>query len=275
METAAAELRALDYAGRLLVNIDSPEQYLRVRDSLPARAELGARIRLTPPRRGGQASCSRFGLDPAHPRSLELLRSDERFVALHVHVGNEDNTHDTYVDMARALAELGARLPRPVRCINLGGGQRHVSVVALERLMAEIRRSCLADTLLVLEPGAFWFERSGYAFCRVLSRSHDALGCRIITDISRECHLRWSSPTLRWAPPKSEPGITERVHLVGPTCYEADMIGSFTVRRTSEGRELAPGACLVLANISSYAAAWNSAFNGIAKAEVIFDGVDR
>jgi len=68
----------------------------------------------------------------------------------------------------------------------------------------------------------------------VVARSVDDRPLRVL-DLSRICHLRWSQVELVGAAPR--PGEGHRVLLVGPTCYEEDVIGEWTapLERLGEG----------------------------------------
>jgi diaminopimelate decarboxylase len=53
--------------------------------------------------------------------------------------------------------------------------------------------------------------------------------------------------------------------FVGPTCYEDDVLGEWTV----EPARFPAGSRVVLRNITGYAAAWNVGFAGIMPAEIV------
>jgi diaminopimelate decarboxylase len=84
-----------------------------------------------------------------------------------------------------------------------------------------------------------------------------------VVDLSRSCHLRWSQPELVAPPPPNAAG--RLVLFVGPTCYEEDVVGEWTV----EPERFAPGAQVVLRNITGYALAWNTGFGGVPPAAVV------
>lgn len=258
--------------GTVVVNVDSAAQYDSIGRRLPSWVGLGARIKLMPPTRDGRQFVSRFGVSPDDVETLRQLAADPRFVALHAHVGNEDNDRSTYREMASALARLVAELGPKVRIVNVGGGVHQLSEAEVARLVAELRELLPRQVSIVLEPGNFWFQGAGFALCRILSVRRQADAWWVVTDLSRDCHLRWSDARLLWPTPPG--GSTERMLLSGPTCYEADLIGSFNIRRRDHDTEPQPGRFLVLSRVSSYAAAWNTSFNGIPKAEVMLLGVD-
>jgi diaminopimelate decarboxylase len=83
-------------------------------------------------------------------------------------------------------------------------------------------------------------------------------------ELSRACHLRWSQPELVAPPPRAD--ARRKVMLVGPTCYEEDVIGEWIVEPAHVATRV------VLRNITGYAVAWNTGFGGIAPADVVLVG---
>ena len=53
--------------------------------------------------------------------------------------------------------------------------------------------------------------------------------------------------------------------VVGPTCYEEDVLGEWTM---APGR-LAAGDRIVLRHVTGYAVAWNTSFGGVPAADVV------
>ena len=87
-----------------------------------------------------------------------------------------------------------------------------------------------------------------------------------VLELSRSCHLRWSQPELVAPPPRT--GAGRPTLFVGPTCYEDDALGEWTV----EPARFPAGSRAVLRNITGYAVAWNVAFGGIGPADVVLVG---
>jgi len=56
---------------------------------------------------------------------------------------------------------------------------------------------------------------------------------------------------------------TVRVTLVGPTCYENDKIGDFTVSETQLNDFLSENPSVMFSNINGYSVARNTSLNGI------------
>ena len=82
-----------------------------------------------------------------------------------------------------------------------------------------------------------------------------------VVELSRVCHLRWSQPELVVPPPRAE--ARRKLVVVGPTCYEEDVIGEWIVDPAHVSDRI------ILRNITGYACAWNTGFAGIAPATVI------
>ena len=62
------------------------------------------------------------------------------------------------------------------------------------------------------------------------------------------------------------PGRRDHLTIVGPTCFEDDVLGDFV----ADGRDYPVGAPIVVGAVSRYAAAWNQGFSGVAPAAVVF-----
>ena len=61
------------------------------------------------------------------------------------------------------------------------------------------------------------------------------------------------------------PGQGRVVLWVGPTCYEEDVLGEWTV----EPAAFPVGAKIVVAGVAGYALAWNTGFGGVLPAAVV------
>ncbi|MBA2542666.1 MAG: hypothetical protein H0V17_23685, partial [Deltaproteobacteria bacterium] len=71
----------------------------------------------------------------------------------------------------------------------------------------------------------------------------------------------WSHVELVGAAPR--PNAGRHVLLVGPTCFEDDVIGEWIVED-----ELALGARVIVRHVTGYAIAWNTGFHGVPPAVV-------
>src|SRR5437868_1924629 len=105
------------------------------------------------------------------------------------------------------------------------------------RSRVEIRRSARCSRAAAV-------ARHGFACGQVLATRE--LPDRVLStvELSRACHLRWSQPELVAPPPRAE--MRRKVMLVGPTCYEEDAIGEWTVEPAHVATRV------VLRNITGY-----------------------
>ncbi|HEX4455038.1 MAG TPA: hypothetical protein VH143_29460 [Kofleriaceae bacterium] len=207
---------------------------------------------------------SRFGLDDR--ASVAALRDAAagRRVGLHVHHGPVTATSaGRFIATARAAIELADFEPA---FIDLGGAWHGIADLA--EAFAAIRAALPRSIEVIVEPGRAYADGAGFA-CGIV-RAARSLGDREVrvVDLSRACHLRWSTFELVARAP--HPGRGRRVLVVGPTCYEEDVLGEWT---------LEPGALelddrMIVRGISGYALAWNTGFGGVEPADVVLrDGV--
>ncbi len=258
--------------GRLIVGCETIAQVERA----PRHAEIAIRVSAsvtgTDPAVGAVLDGSghrrsRFGLDGttaemrAQLRDMLALASGRR-VGLHLHHGPVTATSpERFVASARALmaiAEVGDVTPA---FLNLGGAWHGIDDLdaALETVRAAIPRSIE----VIVEPGRAVTREAGFACGRVaVEREIGDRGLRVV-DLSRLCHLRWSPIDLVGRAPGSGDGA--RVLVVGPTCFEDDVLGDWVVPRGS----LKCDERVVFRHVSGYAVAWNSGFAGVPPAGVL------
>jgi diaminopimelate decarboxylase len=82
-----------------------------------------------------------------------------------------------------------------------------------------------------------------------------------VVGLSRACHLRWSPVEL--VAPAPRPGHGVKVLIVGPTCYEEDVLGEWTIEPAHVTERV------IVRDVPGYALAWNTGFAGIAAADVV------
>jgi diaminopimelate decarboxylase len=261
----------------LLVFVDSPYQAaqlesfgtpLRYGIRLDGAALLNDLPRSAPARRDR----SRFGLSPLETATLRslLASSRHRFAGFHVHHGSERNDSETYTAMAQRIETLRREMGIEIECVDLGGGQHHMGLPAFERAIAGVRRGLAGGTQLYFEPGRLLTSGAGYAVGRVENWKSSEEAFDYVLDLSLDCHLRWSNPTL--IVPQS--GEAERPVLVGfygPTCHEEDRLGHFCLWTGSGGPPpFAPGDLVLFGNISGYSASVRTSFNGVGPLPIHF-----
>ena len=267
----AAEVAAA-HRGRLIVSCETVEQVSRA----PAHAEIAIRISASVTGRdpaigavldGSGHRRSRFGLDVAQSRSLiraMVGAANERRVGVHVHHGPVTATSpERFLATARAALDVARDAELEPAFLDLGGAWHGVGVDAFAALRREI------SIELFIEPGRVITDGAGFACGRVVvARELDDRPLRVL-DLSRICHLRWSQVELVAQAP--HPGEGRRALFVGPTCYEDDVVGEWSVTPDRFGE----GARVVLAGVSGYAVAWNTGFGGVAPAEVVIGDANR
>jgi diaminopimelate decarboxylase len=259
------------WRGRLIVSCETAAQVA----AAPAHAEIAIRLSASLTGRdpavgavldGSGHRRSRFGLDVAadglRAAIGELARAAAgRPLGLHVHHGSvAATTGERFAATAHAALAAARDAGIEPRFVDLGGAWH--AVADLPAALAHVRAG-LGGVELIVEPGRRAADGAGFACGRVaVARALDDRQLCVL-ELSRICHLRWSQPELVAPPPRTGHG---RVTLfVGPTCYEDDALGEWTV----EPAQFAAGARAVLRNVTGYAVAWNTGFAGIPPADVI------
>jgi len=257
---------------RLIVGCETPEQ---VR-AAPARAEIAIRLSASLTGRdpavgavldGSGHRRSRFGLDLDVERRrtalIELVDAAAgRPVGVHVHHGPVTATSgERFVATARAALAIAEQANLVPSFLDVGGAWH--GIADLPAAFAELRAAVPRRIELVIEPGRVFASGAGFATGHVVvARELDDRSLRVI-DLSRICHLRWSQVAL--VAPAPHPGDGRPVLFAGPTCFEEDVIGEWTVQPA----RFASGARVVLRNVSGYAVAWNTGFAGVPPAAVV------
>lgn len=271
----AARLAALVGAGRRVIVTGESAAQLVAAAAVPG-VELAARVStsaLGEAAPGGlrtvDGHVSRFGLDRSELAALPAAVRD-RVRGLHAHGGPLATSPSTLARRAAGLIELGAEAGLALERVDLGGGLHGFTLDAptagqftLDAAVAAARAAVPSTIELWLEPGRLVCEGAGYAAATVLAaRTVESLAVRVL-ELSRLCHLRWSTPRLCAPPPPA--GAGQRVALVGATCCEDDVIADARVPSLAP---LEPGQRAVLAEVSGYAATWNRGFAGVSAATV-------
>ncbi len=251
---------------RVIISCETPEQVT----AAPASAEIAIRITASVTGRdpavgavldGNGHRRSRFGID-AHPLRELVRTAAGRPVGLHIHHGPITAINaDRFVVTARAALAVAAEVELIPRFLNLGGAWHGIADLAAA--LAEIRAAVPASIELIIEPGRRVTEEAGFACGRVVVARELADRPLRVIDLSRICHLRWSQVELVGAAPHA--GTGRRVLVVGPTCYEEDVLGEWT----AAPGQLGAGDRIVLRHVSGYAVAWNTSFGGVPAADVV------
>jgi len=202
-----------------------------------------------------------------HPRLLENPPA-----GFHVHHGSERNQVSTYKEIIHGLSKLSRQLPRQPKYINLGGGWHALNEEGMTEVLREARQHFPPPCAILYEPGRWYADNAGFAIGTIVNQTHSDGIVRCTLDLSGKSHLHWSQARLLHT---LEAGYKNGrpVQFYGPSCFEADYIGQYLVpygdfftRETG----LRPGKQVIFSGISTYSAAWNTAFNGIPAADVIW-----
>jgi diaminopimelate decarboxylase len=258
-------------AERVIVSCDTVDQAR----AAPAHSEIAIRLSMSLAGRdpaigaiqdGSGHRRSRFGLAAEPTRRAETLRAmiaaaHGRPIGLHVHHGAVTATSaERVVATARAALAAAADAELSPRFLNLGGAWHGLADVA--PALQAIRAAVPREIEIIVEPGRALVEQAGFASGRVVGApALDDRALRVV-DLSRICHLRWSQIELVGVAPT--PGVGRKVVVVGPTCFEDDVLGEWTV-----DDELAPSARVTLRHVTGYAVAWNIGFHGVPPADVV------
>jgi diaminopimelate decarboxylase len=249
---------------RVIVSCETPEQAA----AAPAAADVAIRVSASLLGRepaigavldGSGRRRSRFGLDDAQMVAQVRSAAGARRVGLHVHHGPVTAASaERFIASAHAAIELAGFEPA---FLDLGGAWHGIEDIGAA--FASVRAAVPASIELLVEPGRMYARGAGYACGRVcVGRELGDRQLRVV-DLSRACHLRWSQPELVGYPPR--PGEGRTVLFAGPTCYEEDVVGEWTV----DPAQFPAGARVVLREITGYAVGWNTGFGGVPPAEVV------
>jgi diaminopimelate decarboxylase len=261
-DPSGAAIACAPRTGRVIAVCETVDQIRRA----PALAEIAIRVSASITGRdpaigavldGSGRRRSRFGLDTREEVAEVARAAAGRPLGLHVHHGPVVATSpERFVATAHAALALADFAPA---FLDLGGAWHGVPDLAAA--FAEVRAALPAGLELLVEPGRLYAEGAGFATGKVLARR--ALGDRtlVIGELSRVCHLRWSQVELVGRAPR--PGVGHDVLVVGPTCYEEDVLGTWIAEPDQLGERI------TLRNVSGYALAWNAGFGGIPAADVV------
>jgi diaminopimelate decarboxylase len=259
-----AGVAAASWRGRLIVSCETVDQ---VR-AAPAHAEIALRVSASltgsDPAIGAVLDGSghrrsRFGVEDREQLHAMVAAAAGRPVGLHVHHGPITATSaERFIATARAVLALADFAPR---FLDLGGAWH--GIADLPRALLDVRADIPAEIELIIEPGRAIVDGAGFARGTVVVARELADRPLRVLDLSRICHLRWSQVELVNQAP--HPGEGRRALFVGPTCFEDDVIGEWSITPA----ELPAGARVVLRGVTGYAVAWNTSFGGVRAAEVV------
>ena len=190
----------------------------------------------------------------------------------HVHHGSERNSASTYRCIIQSLRLLALQLRLGPTFINLGGGWHGLDKNEIGEVLTAARRAFPSTCSIIMEPGQWYGMNSGFALGTIVNQVICGDVIKYTMNLSSQCHLKWSEPKLVY-PMAPRPRKFREVQFFGATCYEGDTVGSFLlpfVESFDEESGFALGSTIILSNICLYSIAWNTAFNGIPRADILW-----
>jgi diaminopimelate decarboxylase len=160
-----------------------------------------------------------------------------------------------YANFAKQVLKLQNYWKKEFEMINFGGALPNLNQKEAQRLLKALRQILGSDINFYFEPGRFWSEEYGHFYCSIENRKTWQAEKQIVINASKEAHFRWAKPHLNFANGR-------KVRIYGATCSETDYLGEFKVSENS--------AKIKFSNVSGYSWAWQTQFNGIKKAPIIF-----
>tara|TARA_R110000868_G_scaffold129349_6_gene338046 strand:+ start:5834 stop:6907 length:1074 start_codon:yes stop_codon:yes gene_type:complete len=241
--------------------------YLDQLDELDPKSKISLRIK--PPSELYQGEKTRFGLDASEVQSLSQDQTTaKRVQSLHFHLGFERTTlADLKIAIQMCLKYRDNFFPN-LDSINIGGG---ITTLPHNDLLLLFKYIEGLDINITMEAGRYFTENACYGVGQILSlRSRDDT-LDILTDLSRECHLKWAWPKsfniLNTKPNQSKTSSRDKIRIFGNTAFEGDLILSAEPDRALS---LSKGDHVVVDNVSGYSIAWNHSFNGLPAAKIFF-----
>jgi diaminopimelate decarboxylase len=259
---AAIADAAIARARRVIVSCETPAQAA----AAPATAEIAIRVSASLAGRdpavgavleGSGRRRSRFGLESREAIAEVARAAGARRIGLHVHHGPVVATSaERFAATARAAIDAAGFEPA---FLDLGGAWHGVPDLAAA--FAGVRAAVPHAIELLVEPGRLFADGAGFACGRVTATRALADRELVVCELSRICHLRWSAIDLVARAP--HPGAGRRVLVVGPTCFEEDALGEWTVEPAHISTRV------VVRGVTGYAIAWNTGFAGTPPAAVV------
>lgn len=222
----------------------------------------------------GHYSKTRFGFSI---KEVHHLLQRPQLVAnppmgFHVHHGSERNAVSTYRSIVEGLKILTQQACFRPLLINLGGGWHGMNKEEISSILMEARDAFPTPCSIVLEPGRWYAVNTGFAVSTIVNQAASGSTFKFVVNISRECHLKWSRVNLVYTMVPRARRFCE-VQIYGPSCYEGDMIGSFLLPYSEDFYQesgFSLGAQVIFSGVSQYSVGWNTSFNGIQKAEIVW-----
>ena len=257
----------------VLDSLNQVEYYLRQQPHVPYMLRVQGSDLVRSNEQGSYAG-SRFGFTMPEVRRL-LDRQDVKAhppSGFHVHHGSERNSVETYRSIIVGLRVLAHDCAMEPGVINLGGGWHRLNEEDICNVLTEARRAFPRPWSILMEPGQWYAENAGFAVGTIVNCASTDGALRYVLDLSCECHLKWSDVNLLYPMTDRSREFIE-VQFYGASCYEADRIGKYMLPYNTDFVRQSGfllGANVIFTNVSLYSLAWNTSFNGIPRANIIW-----
>ncbi|MFI9813037.1 diaminopimelate decarboxylase [Saccharothrix variisporea] len=276
------DLKAAHGVGRIVV--DSVDELERIADARVLLRVLPRVAADTHPALATGDTGQKFGLGEADlVRALEIVdaRPDLELVGLHCHIGSQIRHVATYEQAARRMVALIARLGRPVRELDLGGGfavpytsgEDEFDLVGYaDRVTRAVRYECarqrVAVPRLVVEPGRSIVAKAGVTLYRVTSVKHPF----VAVDGGMSDNARPALYGARYQPRLLRSGPMARWTLVGRHCEAGDVIAEVDLPR-----DVHPGDVVAVPVTGAYHHSLASNYNQVCRPALVGvrDGTTR
>lgn len=186
---------------------------------------------------------------------------NNNYEIVHIHVSELKNTK-VLNSVLKAIKKINLE---ETKYINIGGGYDNLSYQELRRFILSIKKEIPNRTQIILEPGSMWFSGCGYLVTKVEAINNLRGNKYLVLDSSKELHAKWSLPEIYSIYPEVIGAKTNFV-FCGSTCYEKDVFCVYT-----SSIEIRKNTVIIFKNIEPYSYSWNSEFNGVKKAKVVFN----
>jgi len=197
---------------------------------------------------------SRFGF------SIQEFSQEKNIEGVHIHLRE---LHEYSLSDFQLIVHFILRLHPKISILNLGGGWHKLeNNNDYQKILQTLRREN-PNLKLRIEPGRFFTFNCGEIRGQVVSINRHRL--EITTNISSYLHLNWSQPQLQYL---NETGDQIEIRIFGPTCYEFDKIGTFSVTK-KWFNSLQNGDEVCFKEISSYTLQRQGEFNGYKKIPIL------
>ncbi|PIP88712.1 MAG: hypothetical protein COW01_14325 [Bdellovibrionales bacterium CG12_big_fil_rev_8_21_14_0_65_38_15] len=216
-----------------------------------------------------QGEKSRFGLELKDIIEISQDPSiTDRITTLHFHIGFEKTSLQDLKKTVQYLIDIKEAHLKSVKTINIGGG---ISTLSPNEILELLEYLEALPFHFYIEAGRYFSEDACFAVGKVLSVKKKNEKFEVLTNLSHECHLKWDRPlhftVMSNNCDHQEYRLSDDVIFYGLTAYENDIVAAFKLQNSIM---IKAGDTVIFDNLSGYAIAWNTSFNGLSPAKIFF-----